>query len=60
MGDEARRAVYNRQDGICLVCGNRLDGPFILHHIRNRKNGGPTVASNLEARQWFKVSSSDS
>jgi hypothetical protein len=50
VSDELRREVFNRQSGICLICNEYLSGPFILHHIKNRKNGGPTVYHNLEAR----------
>lgn len=50
MADETRRHVYNRQGGSCLICGRPLDGDFILHHIKNRSDGGATTASNLEAR----------
>lgn len=50
MGDDTRRQVFNRQDGLCSICQCHLAGEFVLHHIRNRCQGGPTVASNLEAR----------
>jgi hypothetical protein len=49
-------ARWEEQNGICPVCGLRIppictggDRP-VLHHIHNRKDGGPDTASNLQLR----------
>jgi hypothetical protein len=50
LSDETRRAILERQGHVCTICHCRLNGSFILHHIKNRCQGGSSGAHNLEAR----------
>jgi len=40
------KLYYERADGACEHCGERVDQPHV-HHIKPRADGGPNTVSNL-------------
>ena len=40
------KLYYERADGACEHCGERVDQPHV-HHIKPRADGGPNTMSNL-------------
>lgn len=50
---QVRTLLYNRQDGVCLLCGDDLPQGYLhsqhvnIDHTRPRSHGGPDVLDNL-------------
>jgi hypothetical protein len=48
ISQEMRSLVFERDEGVCQLCGQAVEGPFHVDHIQPFSLGGPTIESNLQ------------
>lgn len=51
---DVRAEVYERDHGVCRVCGRYIElGYRAVHHIEYRSEGGPNTVENLITIGWL-------
>ena len=52
LGEEEKRFLYERADGLCQRCGKILDSRWHGAHLTSHTHGGATQVSQMEAWCW--------